>query len=161
MAQNGVGAVDIGTGVFCNPPKQNERHHYRKSVSMGPTKLTRKEVHQLLTDMQQEWLGPDYDLLRKNCCHFADALCVKLGVGNVPKWVINLAGAGASMSDTLHGKKKEAPPDHEAIVAAAKAGDIHEKYRVNDGNDNCLSLKDCCGRRRKSEQNAALKSNSK
>ena len=25
------------------------------------------------------YTGPDYDILRKNCCHFADAFCRRLG----------------------------------------------------------------------------------
>ena len=42
-------------------------------------------MHAILSKMQGEWMGPSYDLLRKNCCSFSDAFCIELGVGPIPK----------------------------------------------------------------------------
>ncbi|CAE7283269.1 unnamed protein product [Symbiodinium sp. CCMP2592] len=40
---------------------------------------------------------PDYDLLRRNCCHFADDFARRLGVGGIPGWVMRLAKVGAGV----------------------------------------------------------------
>ena len=45
--------------------------------------------------MKPEWMGPTYDLLRKNCCYFSEAFSLKLGTGKIPKWVNHLAHVGA------------------------------------------------------------------
>ena len=83
--------------------------------------------------MKGDWLGLDYDLLRKNCCLFSKALVEKLGVGPVPGWVTNLAAAGATLHDGILKGKEYA--DKAAIMAKAKAGEFDEKpgllfYRV-------------------------------
>lgn len=114
------------TGVFCCSPKGCTAHHYRESVPMGETKMTPAEVGKVLEKLMKEWKGPDYDLLRHNCVLFSDALCKELGVGSVPPWVTNLAGAGATLQD---GAKQA---QGAAIIAAAKAGEINEKYKVTE-----------------------------
>merc|ERR1740121_67762 len=40
----------------------------------------------------------DYDLLHRNCCHFCEELCLRLGFGPLPPWVTKLAAAGASLA---------------------------------------------------------------
>merc|ERR1712194_720802 len=41
--------------------------------------------------MLEEYPGHDYDLLRRNCTHFADDFCQRLGVGGIPGWIHRLA----------------------------------------------------------------------
>jgi len=86
-----------GTGVYSCPPRSNTQHEYRESVLMGSTKLSEKELHELLQQLRISWQGPSYHLLQRNCCHFSNTLCDGLGVGPVPRWVMNLAGAGAAI----------------------------------------------------------------
>lgn len=114
-----------GSGVFCCEPKGCTAHIYRESIVMGDTKLNPKEVGAVLEKMMEEWPGTDYNLLRKNCVIFSDTFCQKIGVGNVPPWVTNLAGAGA----TLENGAQQAQAT--AIMAAAKAGEIDEKYKIS------------------------------
>jgi len=119
------GYSEAGSGVFCCQPKGCTAHSYRESIPMGDTKLNPKEVSELLTKMMAEWKGTEYDLLRRNCVVFSNEFCQKLGVGSVPVWVKNLAGAGA----TLENGAKQAQAT--AIMAAAKAGEIDEKYQIS------------------------------
>ena len=56
-------------------------------------------MHAIITRFMEEWPGTGYDLLRRNCCSFSDALCVALGVGPIPTWVHRLADAGAALGD--------------------------------------------------------------
>lgn len=53
--------------------------------------------------MAREYMGTDYDLLRKNCCTFARDVCLRLGVegGKIPRWFHNAAQAGADAEDAL------------------------------------------------------------
>lgn len=54
--------------------------------------------------MAAEYMGIDYDLLRKNCVTFAHDACVRLGVAEqeVPEWFRNLCLAGAAAQDAAH-----------------------------------------------------------
>mmetsp|Transcript_65287 Transcript_65287/g.156034 ORF Transcript_65287/g.156034 Transcript_65287/m.156034 type:complete len:585 (-) Transcript_65287:5-1759(-) len=86
-----------GTGVFCTPPRGCVEHQFREAVPMGHVRLSAEEVQQLIDELAQAWHGEHYDLLRRNCCHFSDTLCWRLGVGRIPDWVTNLAGVGAML----------------------------------------------------------------
>ena len=65
------GYIDVGTGVFNNPPRKCTLHNYRESLPMGRTHLTRGEVREILQSLMKAWPGSEYDLLRHNCCHLA------------------------------------------------------------------------------------------
>ena len=56
---------------------------------------------EILREMAQEYMGTDYDLLRKNCCTFAHDACLQLGVKEeeIPQWFRNLCYAGAVTQD--------------------------------------------------------------
>ncbi|CAE7422024.1 unnamed protein product [Symbiodinium sp. CCMP2456] len=86
-----------GSGVFCCKPRGCDAHSYREAVAMGKTTMSRSAVEALIKDLAKKWKGVEYDLLRHNCCHFSDALCLALGVGHVPGWVTSLAGVGAML----------------------------------------------------------------
>ena len=82
-------------------------------------------MHAILSKMQGEWMGPSYDLLRKNCCSFSDAFCIELGVGPIPKWVHRLADAGAAIGDAhraevnmLHNLEERFEGNHEHSTKA-------------------------------------------
>ncbi|CAE7323226.1 unnamed protein product [Symbiodinium natans] len=90
---------DGGSGIFDCEPKECSSHTYREAVDVGSTRLSADEVAAVLDCMASDWPGCGYDLLRRNCCSFCDALCIELGVGPMPTWVSNLAAAGASLSD--------------------------------------------------------------
>jgi len=85
------------TGLFVCPPKGCTAHAYRESVPMGDTFMSKHDVDELIEEVSNIWVGYEYDLLRHNCCHFADDLCKRLGVGPVPSWVTSLAGVGAML----------------------------------------------------------------
>jgi deubiquitinase DESI2 len=88
-----------GTGVYWCSPKGCEKHTYREEVLMGYTALTEDQVFQVMQKLQQTWAAKDYDILRRNCCHFSDALCQELGVEGLPFWVTHMANVGAVLDD--------------------------------------------------------------
>lgn len=102
------------SGVFCCMPKQNAQHHYRESVRCRYTSLSAEQINSVITELVEEWRGRDYDLLRRNCCHFADEFCRRLKVGGIPGWVHRLARIGARLDNMLNGSRRDALP----VVAA-------------------------------------------
>jgi len=122
------GYTPSGTGVFEGVPRGCLAHRYRGSLDMGKTGLSQAQVHQLIVQLQQEWPGQDYDLLRRNCVQFSREMVQRLGCGPVPDWVTNLAGAGATLQDGFTNVVSKAQAA--AIIAAAKAGEIDSKYDV-------------------------------
>lgn len=87
------------SGVSCVDPREDPQHHFRQTIPLERTLLSEREVDELISRLRGEYLGGDYDLLRKNCCHFCDDLCQKLGVGRVPGWVYRLARIGTRIDD--------------------------------------------------------------
>ena len=75
-----------GTGVFWTPPLFQAAHHFRESVRMAPTKLSKRRIASVITELEAEWTGRSYNVFGRNCCHFADALCQRLDIGRVPEW---------------------------------------------------------------------------
>lgn len=129
------GFCEKGSGVFQCEPKQCSQHKYRESINMGDTDMTEEELTGVMDKLQAEWQGCDYDLLRKNCCHFSTELCRALHVQDVPKWVTNLAGAGATLNNGVQegmvkGGETLDKAKAAAIIAAAKAGQVDEKYQI-------------------------------
>eukprot|EP00929_Paragymnodinium_shiwhaense_P053056 TRINITY_DN26566_c0_g2_i3.p2 TRINITY_DN26566_c0_g2~~TRINITY_DN26566_c0_g2_i3.p2 ORF type:complete len:226 (-),score=63.81 TRINITY_DN26566_c0_g2_i3:126-803(-) len=154
------GGTDEGSGVFRCMPTTCPGHSFRESVSMGEVDLNPDEVFRLVTRMSETWLGTDYDLLRHNCCHFADALCLELGLGHIPPWILNLAGAGASVANGVHKATDKAQAVK--MVAAAKAQEIEGKYHLAEKATGvageCFTRFDdavCCGGRKKSPRQLA------
>ena len=80
-----------------SPSKKN--HHlysFREIESFA-------DGHAIIHSMAREYMGTDYDLLRKNCCTFARDVCIRLGVEEkgIPTWFHNAAQAGADAEDVI------------------------------------------------------------
>nr|CAB3502181.1 unnamed protein product [Digitaria exilis] len=80
-----------GTGVFRCPTRQNPMYRYRESIVLGVTSFSEPEVNQILTELSFEWCGFSYDLLSRNCNHFTNEFCEKLGARKSPGWVNRFA----------------------------------------------------------------------
>lgn len=89
------------TGITWNPPGENPDHTYLETLSMGYTSKSPTEVWQLIEEMKAQWRGHTYHLLTRNCHHFSDAFCQKLGVARIPPWLNDLAGTGAATVEFL------------------------------------------------------------
>eukprot|EP00931_Biecheleriopsis_adriatica_P008757 TRINITY_DN109895_c0_g1_i1.p1 TRINITY_DN109895_c0_g1~~TRINITY_DN109895_c0_g1_i1.p1 ORF type:complete len:412 (-),score=97.73 TRINITY_DN109895_c0_g1_i1:23-1258(-) len=88
-------------GVCCVEPKAHPQHHYRQTIRLRRTLLSSEDVMEIVGSLLEEYPGDDYDLLRRNCCHFADDLCRRLGVGGIPYWVHRLARIGAGIDGVV------------------------------------------------------------
>merc|ERR1719230_1514234 len=63
--------------------------------------LTPEQVGSVISGLLEEYPGHDYDLLHRNCCHFADEFCRRLGVGGIPSWLHRLARLGAGVESAI------------------------------------------------------------
>ncbi|KAJ6421221.1 hypothetical protein OIU84_028572 [Salix udensis] len=88
------GFCEHGTGVFSCPSGKNPMYTYREGIVLGKTNFSIFKVNQILRELSREWPGSDYDLLAKNCNHFCDEFCERLGVPKLPGWVNRFANAG-------------------------------------------------------------------
>ncbi|KAB1220118.1 hypothetical protein CJ030_MR3G005605 [Morella rubra] len=88
------GFCERGTGVFSCPSGKNPMYTYRESIVLGQTSCSIFRVNQILRELSREWPGNSYDLLSKNCNHFCDEFCERLGVPKLPGWVNRFANAG-------------------------------------------------------------------
>lgn len=122
------GFTPDGTGIFHNAPKACSMHHYRESVDLDETHMSEADVLKLVKEMEPQWPGKDYDLLRRNCVFFSAEFARRLGAKEVPKWVTNLAGAGATIQDGA--MQAATAAQAAAIMAAAKASEINAKYDI-------------------------------
>lgn len=78
------GFCEQGSGVFSCPSGKNPMYTYRESIVLGTTDCSIFKVNQILRELSREWPGFCYDLLSKNCNHFCDELCERLGVPKLP-----------------------------------------------------------------------------
>lgn len=88
------GYCENGSGVFSCPVGKNPMYTYRERIVLGETECTVATVNRILRELSREWPGHSYDLLSRNCNHFCDVLCERLGVPKLPGWVNRFANAG-------------------------------------------------------------------
>jgi len=127
------GYSEKATGVHSCKPRGNPYHQYREQVFMMTTPLTESEVKALVQKLSDAWPGRDYDVLTRNCCHFSDALCQALSVGEIPQWVLRLAGDGARFKSAVDTAVFRAQAAADAM--AARASEIDEQYKISSAMD--------------------------
>ena len=109
------------TGIFACVPRHSPGYQYRTAIDFGERGLIRdiqlikengidepRQRHvdgrEVIREMTEDYVGIDYDLLRKNCCTFAHDACRRLGVNEeeIPSWFRNLGDAGALTQDAAN-----------------------------------------------------------
>lgn len=73
-------------------------------MSGGSTRERYVDGRDVVREMALEYMGLDYDLLRKNCVTFSHDACLRLGVQEeqIPDWFRNLCVAGAAAQDAAN-----------------------------------------------------------
>ncbi|KAK1287914.1 DeSI-like protein [Acorus calamus] len=108
------------TGIFEGEPRQCPGFTFRKSILIGRTDLTQREVRSLIERLAVEYTGNAYNLITKNCNHFCNDLCLPLAGKPIPRWVNRLAKLGFLCNCVL-------PVNVEAVKVKAEG---EEKRRV-------------------------------
>ena len=67
---------------------------FKEAHVMGEIMRSRYEVDHLLTRLAEKYPGDSYDLVRRNCNHFANELCVCLTGKKIPAYINRPANVG-------------------------------------------------------------------
>jgi len=108
-----------GTGVYAQQPKSTPAGGgwtYKDTLDLGVVKADFILFQKILKELQNEFPSSSYNLITKNCNHFTEAACNKLGV-KFPDWVNRAAKWGAAMGAGAPG----GPGGAAAAPAAAPA----------------------------------------
>ena len=98
------------TGVFRIEPRTADGCRFRMAIFMGTTRLSGREVESAISRLSDEYWGPTYHILTRNCNSFSDELCRALvGIG-VPKWLNRLAYFGSLVRCVLPDELGGTPP---------------------------------------------------
>lgn len=84
-------------GVSSGTPRGHPHHAYRQTIQLNCTNASAEKVAEIIATLSKEYPGPDYHLLRRNCCHFAEDFCRRLGAGSLPPWIHRLARLAAGL----------------------------------------------------------------
>ncbi|PSS32373.1 DeSI-like protein [Actinidia chinensis var. chinensis] len=114
------GFCEEGSGVFSCPSGKNPMYTYRECIILGKTNVSILKVNQILRELNREWPGCEYDLLSKNCNHFCDEFCVRLGVPKLPGWVNRFAHAGDAALEMAENTALRLRQAKTEIVSASK-----------------------------------------
>ncbi|MCJ1312981.1 hypothetical protein MMC25_006657 [Agyrium rufum] len=91
--------VPIGkTSSFSLAQPQPQSRQVGNSAPQDETLQTDHErIQAIIRDVARRYLGTEYDLLRRNCNHFANELCALLTGRGIPSWVNRAAALGCRM----------------------------------------------------------------
>lgn len=99
-----------GGGIFDGAPREAPGAQFRGAVDLGAFDGGSSELHSAISDLREEF-GPDrYNLIRRNCNHFANALVWRLLHRTIPGYVNRLADFGVCCSCLLPKKLLEEAP---------------------------------------------------
>ncbi len=99
-----------GGGVFDSTPKDAPGAKFRGSIELGSFDGGQAELSSAISDLREEF-GPDrYNLIKRNCNHFANALVWRLLRRTIPGHVNRLANIGQCCSCLLPRKLLEESP---------------------------------------------------
>lgn len=115
------------TGVFEVTPRTAPEARFRESIVIGYTALDPIDVSLIINQMAEHWGGSSYNLLTRNCNHFASELCEKLTGAQAPAWINRLAWMGEKARFLL-------PEGIETPMAApVQAPEVREAARAARG----------------------------
>ncbi|KAK9145985.1 hypothetical protein Sjap_005888 [Stephania japonica] len=114
------GFCEVGSGVFSCPSSKNPMYTYRERLVLGKTNCSIFQVNQILRELSREWSGNSYDLLARNCNHFCDEFCERLGAPKLPGWVNRFANAGDTAMEIAGTTALRFRQAKEEIVSASR-----------------------------------------
>ena len=84
--------------MFWCAPKANTAHQYRETVELGEIYKDAATVDAILAQLEPQWMGADYHMMRRNCCDFCTAFGAALETPvAIPGWLNSLAKSGSSI----------------------------------------------------------------
>lgn len=110
---------------------------------MGTTDLTDKEIEELLLKLSDEFTGPSYNLLTRNCNHFTEEFVKCLNNKTTPTWINRAARLGNMFPCVVPwewiqppelAEEEEEQAEEAAAAAAAEEEDDDENEATTSNN---------------------------
>lgn len=97
------------SGVYRTKPELNPDYIFYQRIVLGTVSSTASAVGQQIRHMarNEKWAGPAYDLVERNCNHFASDLCWMLLKKRPPDW-INATAEGVGLGRRRQRTKSKA-----------------------------------------------------
>lgn len=91
----GLSISTLVAEIHSNEPRKNMEHKFRMTIAAGYTSVPPREVLRAVEEMKDElWNNNTFNWRSRNCHHFTDALCGKLGTRmRAPQWLHEDVGA--------------------------------------------------------------------
>jgi hypothetical protein len=104
-------AVDGGSAVYSIPPRSETGMALRETLLLGTLNCSQRELQRAIDEVSAEFESSDYDILRRNCNDFSNALCTRLLGKGIPRYINRVAKVGACFScllpSSLKGRQTE------------------------------------------------------
>jgi deubiquitinase DESI2 len=103
-------------GVFHHQPKEVPQATFREQIYMGDFDGGHLELKNIVDAIGVDQFGPnDYNILNRNCNHFASTLCLRLVRKSTPAYINRLADIGSCFSSLIPKQfLQQAPVDKES-----------------------------------------------
>lgn len=102
------------TGIYRSTPERDPNYTFYQRVLMGQIKCTPAEAMHTINQLAGRWPGTDYDIVDRNCNHFASDLCWSLAKRRPPAWINETANGLAA---SRRRNAAEAAATEKALVA--------------------------------------------
>jgi len=76
-----------GAGIFLTDPKSAPGAVFRESIEMGSFDGSSRRIDKILDELRTDFTGSAYNILTRNCNHFADAFLRKILNKPIPSYV--------------------------------------------------------------------------
>ena len=83
------------TGVCESQPMENPEMPLREKILIGQFTGGRKKLQEILSILQEQFIGNQYDLLSRNCNHFSAEFAKKLIGRKIPNYINRIATIGS------------------------------------------------------------------
>ena len=107
-----------GAGIHDTTPRDAPGATFREAVAVGTFDGGQPRLRECLEKLRPEFAPESYNIVTKNCNHFADALCRELLSARAPGYINRLAACGSCLAPCL-------PPEsltNAPVDAAAPSG---------------------------------------
>eukprot|EP00531_Pseudo-nitzschia_arenysensis_P010981 CAMPEP_0116144462 /NCGR_PEP_ID=MMETSP0329-20121206/16018_1 /TAXON_ID=697910 /ORGANISM="Pseudo-nitzschia arenysensis, Strain B593" /LENGTH=218 /DNA_ID=CAMNT_0003639893 /DNA_START=73 /DNA_END=725 /DNA_ORIENTATION=- len=136
-------------GIYEGPPKEAGGARFRCQIDMGTYDGGSKELNRALDELRHRggFAGNGYNLIRRNCNHFCNALCWQLLRKPIPAYINRLATVGNCCSCLLPKEMLEDSPvggsggNNQAIGQAPGRGFMNRSGDMDSGRANAFSGK--------------------
>ncbi|CAK7563017.1 MAG: hypothetical protein SEPTF4163_000874 [Sporothrix epigloea] len=126
------------TGVYWTKPRtEPPGGTFRCEILQGFALATPEEIDTIIRSASEEFHGPSYNLLTKNCNHFTAYLCRKLTGLPGPAWLNRAASIGMALPCIVPRDWVE-PPDYDSAegeLLPQGSGDSYSDSYSNYGDD--------------------------